>query len=139
MRIIRLILAEPSSYPLPMDEGLPIAYQVLDRGVPVMALGGEVVGTVDHVVAAEPQDIFHGIVMTSAGGARFVAAEDIVSLHEMGVDLRIDAAAAAALPAPHGSAPSYRVAEPGVKPGHWQHFLDRHSGPHSHRSWSDLK
>ena len=46
-----------------MDEGLPIAYEVLERGVPVYASGGEQVGTVDHVVAAPEEDIFHGIVM----------------------------------------------------------------------------
>ena len=41
-----------------MDEGLPIAYEVLDKGVPVYASGGEQVGTVDHVVSAEREDHF---------------------------------------------------------------------------------
>ncbi len=91
-----------------MDEGLPIAYEVLERGIPVYASGGEQVGTVDHVVAAPEEDIFHGIVLRVESEQRFVAADDVASLHERGVDLRIDAAAAAALPAPHGGATALR-------------------------------
>ena len=53
-----------------MDEGLPIAYEVLEKGVPVLASDGEQVGTVHHVVAAPEKDIFHGLVITrpSTGG-----------------------------------------------------------------------
>jgi hypothetical protein len=119
-----------------MDEGLPIAYEVLERGIPVYASGGEQVGTVDHVVAAPEEDIFHGIVMRAEHGRRFVAADDIASLHERGVDLRIDAAAAAALEPPHGGAPAWREVEPGVKPSRWQRLLDLTTGkdPRS-RGW----
>ena len=78
-----------------MDEGLPIAYEVLERGVLVYASDGEQVGTVDHVVAAPEEDIFHGIVFRSGRGPLFVPADDVASLHERGVDLRIDAAAVA--------------------------------------------
>jgi Uncharacterized protein conserved in bacteria (DUF2171) len=121
-----------------MDEGLPIAYEVLERGIPVYALDGEQVGTVDHVVAAPEEDIFHGIVMRSAHGRHFVAADQIQSLHERGVDLRIDAATAAALPQPHGGAPAWRELEPGVKPSRWQRLLDLTTGkdPRS-RSWQE--
>jgi len=35
-----------------VDEGAPIAYEVLDAGVPVYDADGQAVGTVDHVVAA---------------------------------------------------------------------------------------
>src|SRR5271166_1302753 len=91
-----------------MDEGLPIAYSVLEKGVPVIASDGEQIGTVHHVVSAPEKDIFHGLVI-SAGGPRrkFVAAEHIQSLHEHGVDLRIDSEAAAGLPEPGGAAPVY--------------------------------
>jgi hypothetical protein len=108
-----------------MDEGLPIAYEVLEKGVPVYAAGGEQVGTVDHVVAAEAEDIFHGVVVRSAGGQRFVDAEDVESMHERGVDLRIDAAAVGALAPPHGAAPAWRIHEPGVKPNRWRDLVDR--------------
>ncbi len=91
-----------------MDEGRPVAYQVLERGVPVLTSDGDEVGTVNHVVSAEQQDIFHGLVIDARQlGKRFVPAEDIASLHERGVDLRIDSAAVAALPHPGGGAPEY--------------------------------
>jgi len=113
---------------LSVDEGLPIAYRVLERGVPVYASGGEQVGTVEHVVAAGAEDIFHGIVMRAGGDTRSVPADQVASLHERGVDLRLDAAAVAELPAPDGSAPAYRVREPGVKPSRWTHLAERMSG-----------
>jgi hypothetical protein len=116
-----------------VDEGIPIAYQVLDEGIPVYASDGEQVGTVDHVVSAPEQDIFHGIVMRAAEARRFVAADQVASLHERGVDLRIDATAAAALPEPHGGAPAWRDREPGVKPSRWKHIVDRMSGADSRR------
>jgi hypothetical protein len=111
-----------------MDEGLPIAYEVLEPGVPVYASGGEQVGIVAHVVAAPEVDIFHGIVLNGEHGARFVAADQVAALHERGVDLRIDRAAAAALPVPEGGAPAWRVHEPGVKPSSWQRFVDLMKG-----------
>jgi hypothetical protein len=123
-----------------MDEGLPIAYVVLERNVPVYASGGELVGTVDHVVAAVEQDIFHGIVIGTAGrGRRFVAADQVASLHEHGVDLRIDEAEANALPEPHGGAPVYRDNEPGVKPGRWRHFVDTMEGHAARENFKEEK
>jgi hypothetical protein len=107
-----------------VDEGLPIAYEVLDNGVSVYASGGEQVGTVDHVVAAEHEDIFHGIVIRSGHTRRFVAADEVASIHERGVDLRLDAGAVDGLPEPHGGAPTYRDREPGVKPSRWHEMLD---------------
>jgi len=121
-----------------MDEGQPIAYEVLDAGVPVYAAGGEVVGTVDHVVAAPEEDIFHGIVVRSDSVQRFVEADAVASLHERGVDLRIDAAAVADLPSPHGGAPAWRDREPGVKPSRWRHLVDLVSGFDSRaRGWRE--
>jgi hypothetical protein len=103
-----------------MDEGQPIAYPLLERNVPVISADGDEVGTVDHVVAAEQQDIFHGIVLRSSRlGRRFVPAEDIASLHERGVDLRIRTAAVAELPPPGGAAPEYRDDPAQTKWEHW--------------------
>jgi hypothetical protein len=121
-----------------MDEGLPIAYQVLDDGIPVYASDGTQVGTVDHVVSAPAEDIFHGIVIRAQSKRQFVAAEDVASLHERGVDLRIDAAAAAALPEPHGAAPAWHDVEPGVKPRRWTHFVDLLTGKDPRkRDWTE--
>jgi hypothetical protein len=107
-----------------VDEGLPIAYEVLEKGVPVLASGGEQVGTVHHVVAAPEEDIFHGLVIATAQGRRFVTAADVASLHEHGVDLKIDSAAAQSLPEPGGGAPVYDE-DPGEMKGwhHWVHLL----------------
>jgi sporulation protein YlmC with PRC-barrel domain len=107
-----------------VDEGLPIAYEVLEKGVPVQASDGASVGTVDHVVVAPEEDIFHGLVISVPGqGHRFVEAADVASLHEHGVDLRIDSAAAHSLPEPSGGAPVY-VDDTGEMKGwkHWTHL-----------------
>jgi hypothetical protein len=123
-----------------VDEGLPIAYQVLEEGVMVFASDGASVGTVDHVVAAPEKDIFHGIVILTGSGPRFVAAQEIDSLHERGVDLLIDAAAANDLPEPGGAAPARRVSDPGIKPSRWKHIVDMLSGADPHRrDWSEEK
>ncbi len=119
-----------------MDEGLPIAYQVLEPDVAVYASDGELIGTVDHVVAAPDQDIFHGIVVKVGRERRFVAADQVASLHEFGVDLKIDAPAAASLPQPHGSAPVFRDHEPGAAPGAWRHFVDRLGGRAGRDGWT---
>ena len=106
-----------------MDEGLPIGYQVLDSGVPAYSAEGVQVGTVDHVVAAPSLDIFHGIVLQVDGTRRFLAADQVAALHERGVDLKISAAEASALPEAHGAAPVWRDSEPGVKPTPWSHLV----------------
>src|ERR1700728_1700917 len=120
-----------------MDEGLPIAYPVLEKNVPAFAADGEQVGGVDHGGAAPEQDTFHGIVMGTDGGQRFVAAEYVGSLHEHGVDLRIDATEAAALPQPHGGAAVYRDVEPGIKVNGWRHFKDTRTGRASRENFKE--
>lgn len=120
------------------DEGLPIAYEVLEPGVPVFTSDGKQVGTVAHVVAAPEVDIFHGIVLEGEHGQRFVPADQVASLHERGVDLRIDRAATAALPPPEGGAPAWRLDEPGVKPSPWRRFLDLMEGKDPRaRNWDE--
>jgi hypothetical protein len=110
-----------------VDEGFPIAYQVLEGGVPVLASGGEQVGTVHHVVSAPEKDIFHGIVITTPDhGRRFVEAADVASLHERGVDLRINLAAAQSLPQPGGGAPVF-AEDPGAMKG-WHHWVHKATG-----------
>jgi hypothetical protein len=107
-----------------MDEGQPIAYPVLGSGVPVLSSDGEEIGKVHHVVAAVDQDIFHGLVIASPRlGKRFVPAEDVASLHEHGVDLRIPASAVAELPVPGGAAPEYREDPAESKWEHWTRRL----------------
>jgi hypothetical protein len=106
-----------------VDEGLPIAYEVLEKGVPVLSSDEQQIGTVDHVVAAPEKDIFHGLVIVVPGqGRRFVEAADVASLHERGVDLRIDASAAEGLPEPKGGAAVYDE-DPNEMKG-WRHWVN---------------
>ncbi len=110
-----------------MDEGLPISYQLLDEGVPVLASGGERVGTVGSVLSAPEEDVFHGLLInTPAHGIRFLEASSIASIHEHGVDLRIDAEAANSLPAPEHKAPVYD--EDPEKQQRWRHWVHKLTG-----------
>jgi hypothetical protein len=111
-----------------MDEGQPVAYRVLDRGVPVFAADGTRVGTVHHVVADGQRDIFHGLIISiGTRNHRFVAAEDVASLHEHGVDLKLDAEAAGRLPEPSGPAPVYSE-DPAAVESRWTHWSRRLTG-----------
>jgi uncharacterized protein YrrD len=110
-----------------MDEGFPIAYSVLEKGVPVLSSDGQEVGSVHHVVAAPEKDIFHGLVIaTPQHGQRFVEAADIASLHEHGVDLKIDATAAQSLSEPGGGAPVYD--EDPATQTKWSHYVRKYTG-----------
>jgi uncharacterized protein YrrD len=108
-----------------MDEGLPIAYQMLEDGVPVFASDGGQVGTVGSVLSAPEEDVFHGLLVNTPGhGVRFLEASSIASLHEHGVDLRIDSAAALSLPEPEHAAPVYdEDPEKQQKWRHWVHVI----------------
>jgi hypothetical protein len=106
-----------------MDEGSPIAYQLLEGGVPVIASDEVEIGTVSSVLAAEEQDIFHGLLVRTDQGVRFVEADVIAALHEHGVDLRIDSAAAAQLPGPEHAAPVYD--EDPLRQQAWRHWWHR--------------
>jgi hypothetical protein len=110
-----------------MDEGLPISYEMLHEGVPVLSSEGKQVGTVGAVLSAESEDIFHGLLInTPEHGVRFVEAASIASLHEHGVDLRIDKAAASALPPPEHKAPVFDE-----DPSHqqsWRHWVNKLTG-----------
>jgi hypothetical protein len=110
-----------------VDEGLPIAYQMLDAGVPVIASDGEQVGTVGSVLSAPEEDVFHGLLMNTPGhGIRFLEAAAIASIHEHGVDLRIDSIAARSLPPPEHRAPVYD--ENPAEQQRWRHWVHRMTG-----------
>jgi hypothetical protein len=52
------------------------------------------VGRVRRVLAARPQDVFHGLLVDTPAGDRVVAADEVSVLRARGVVLRLDAAAA---------------------------------------------
>ncbi len=115
-----------------VDEGLPISYQLLDGGVPVLASDGTQVGTVMSVLAAPEKDVFHGLLITTTGRTvHFVEAAAIASIHEHGVDLRIDPVAVLSLPGPEHKSPVFNE-DPGEQ-GRWHHWVHRLSG---HGDWN---
>jgi membrane protein DedA with SNARE-associated domain len=90
-------------YARDMDLGTPVSYEVLAVGTPVYADGGEEIGKVSHVLAAEDEDVFDGIVIGEhrfGHDHRFADADDIAAIYERGVVLKLDLAAAEDLPAP---------------------------------------
>ena len=107
-----------------MDEGQPISHEVLGAGVPVFSSDGQQVGTVGSVLSAPEEDIFHGLLIyNDAKEVRFVEATAIASLHERGVDLRLDAAAARELPRPEHSAPVF--SEDPAEMSTWKHWVHK--------------
>ncbi len=85
------------------DLGEPSSYLALEGGEPVYTCDGKRIGVVEHVLAAPDADIFDGIVLDRSvlpGGHRFVDADQVEEVFERGVLLKIEAAAAEALPEP---------------------------------------
>jgi hypothetical protein len=75
-----------------LDLGRPVAYLVLADGTPVYEPGGERIGVVDHLLADEHHDIFHGIVVHTVplpGRHLFADADQIAGLYERGVVLAV--------------------------------------------------
>jgi hypothetical protein len=101
---------------VPMDEdGHAISYKLLERGTPVHASDGGLVGRVDRVLDNRREQIFDGIVIATEGGPRFVDAPEVARITERRVTLSIDSALAAELPEPDAGAPEYH-ARPGKGP-----------------------
>lgn len=94
------------------DYGALIAYRVLAQGTPVVASDGSTIGTVDRVLYVEAEDVFDGIVVTTAGGPRFVDRDDVDRIYERAVVTVLTTEQAAALQPPEAGAPAY-VADSG--------------------------
>lgn len=77
----------------PGDLGHPVSYLTLSRRTPVLSSDGVEIGRVRRVLAARPQDVFHGLLVDTPGGDRVVVADEVAELRERGVVLRLDAAA----------------------------------------------
>jgi hypothetical protein len=94
-----------------MDYGEPASYLTLREGCDVVSSDGEKVGTVQHVLADEEEDVFDGIVIDchlGPGGLHFVDAPQVKECFERAVELSIPKAEVAQLPKP---APSPAVME----------------------------
>lgn len=86
-----------------------ISYKLLEPGTPVQTADGTPVGTVDRVLENKREHIFDGIVVKTGAGARFVDAPEVTRITAALVELTIDGAQAADLPAYEPGAPEYRA------------------------------
>lgn len=86
-----------------MDLGQPTSYLSLDPGTPVYSADGDQIGKVAHVLAAEDEDVFDGIVVGDHPFGvehRFADADDVQEIFERGVVLKLDRAGCEQLPEP---------------------------------------
>ena len=93
-------MAENSSE-APEDLGEPQSYLVLADGTPVWDRSGDSVGTVEHVLSDDKEDIFHGLLLKTSEGHRFASADQVDGIFQKGV---IVAAPAKELAEPAASA-----------------------------------
>lgn len=101
------------------DLGEPISYEAVERHTPVLSADGEQIGTVDHVLADEREDVFDGIVIRRPHGHRhthaFADADQVAAIHEHGVTLKLGSAESEELPAPSVN-PAVMREDPAEKP-----------------------
>ena len=86
-----------------MDYGEPASYLTLTKGTAVVSSDDENVGTVQHVLADEEEDLFEGIVIHThlgPGGLHFVDAPQVRECFERAVQLSIPASEVPELPKP---------------------------------------
>jgi hypothetical protein len=82
------------------DDGTPIAYTAAHPGLPVRTSAGREIGRLERVLADSREDIFHGIVVRSAQGRRFVARDHVERITTAAVVCRLTDAEADRLPEP---------------------------------------
>jgi hypothetical protein len=75
----------------PEDIGAPQSYLVLKDGTPVYDRAGTHVGKVEHVLADDPEDVFHGLIITTRAGHRFARAAEVDGIYERGVIVSVPA------------------------------------------------
>jgi sporulation protein YlmC with PRC-barrel domain len=86
-----------------VDYGNPISYMALDSGTAVVSSDGTRVGTVEHVLADEDNDIFDGLVIdlqSGPGGLHFADSEQVGDIYERAVMLTVPASDVEQLPKP---------------------------------------
>lgn len=82
------------------DLGRPESYLTLEPGTAVHGADGGEVGTVEHVLALEDEDIFEGLVLSTDEGRRFADATLVEEIREGAVVLTVAAADVPRLPEP---------------------------------------
>jgi hypothetical protein len=86
-----------------MDYGEPTSYLTIKEGTAVVSSDSEEVGTVQHVLADEEEDVFDGVVVDTRlgpGGLHFVDAPQVKEIRERAIVLSIPASGVEDLPKP---------------------------------------
>lgn len=76
----------------PEDLGAPVSYMVLAEGTPVWDRAGDRVGTVEHVLADDREDVFHGLIIKTHDGHRYASSAQVDGIFERGVIVAVPAA-----------------------------------------------
>ena len=86
-----------------MSDGIPISYEALAVGTPVLSSTGNQFGTVEHVLQIPEEDLFDGIAGRTHHGLRFVDRDQIDEITTTAVRCALSDEETAALPAPRGT------------------------------------
>jgi sporulation protein YlmC with PRC-barrel domain len=111
----------------PSEHGHRIAFEALERGVPVVASDGRDVGTVKKVMIVHEKHLFDGIVVKTPRGDRFVDAPEVDEIYERLVTLKIDGDEAEQLPKPEANPGAIKLSA-GDFGGRGRRFMDRFRG-----------
>jgi hypothetical protein len=112
------------------DYGEPASYLTLKEGCEVVSSDGEKVGTVQHVLADDEEDVFDGIVIDThlgPGGLHFVDAPQVQECFERAVQLNLEASDVPDLPKP--------TANPAVMENHGVEDTESPLRAKLHRAW----
>jgi len=113
-----------------MDYGEPSSYMAVEQGCEVVSSDGEKVGTLQHVLADDEEDVFDGIVIDThlgPGGLHFVDAPQVREFFERAVELSIPASQVPELPKP--------TANPAVMEHHGVEDSETSLRRKLHRAW----
>lgn len=75
----------------PEDLGAPQSFLVVADGTAVYDRAGDKIGTVEHVLSDDQNEIFHGVLLKTGHGHRYAPAAQIDGLYEHGVIVAVPA------------------------------------------------
>jgi hypothetical protein len=85
------------------DDAIPVSYQGVPKGVPMLSSSGEQFGTLEKVLEIPSEDLFDGVIVTTHHGRRFVDRDQINEITTEYIKCDLDDAAVTNLPKPDGS------------------------------------
>jgi len=113
-----------------VEYGNPISYLVLEPGTDVICSDGARVGTVEHVLYDQGEDVFDGIVVELDGAMHFADADQVDRIYERGVLLKVPSTEAGQLPKP--------TPAPAVLENHGVEDSEGHLQGKLHRAWDRI-